>query len=199
LRVLEDGVIQPLGYSETRAVDVRVLAATNVDFQQAAETGTFRRDLYFRLAQYVVQVPPLRQRKEDIPLLADHFLHLFAEEMGVKTPGLSANSLAALADYDFPGNVRELKNIVERALIESAGDEIERHHLYFAHSTAPQVASPLPDADFPDDLQEVTYIFIKRMLMRTNGNITAAAQRLGIHRSSIYRIMAQHDPDFDKH
>ncbi|MBC8427751.1 hypothetical protein H8D98_00670 [bacterium] len=95
----------------------------------------FRNDLYYRLAVFPVPVPPLRERKEDIPLLAEHFLNLFATEMGIPTPALSQEALAALTSYSFPGNVRELKNIIERALIESGGTTVEPVHLHFVQPT----------------------------------------------------------------
>ena len=125
LRVLEDGCVTPLGSSRERKVDVRVVAATNANFAAQIDAGAFRQDLYFRLAQYVVLVPPLRDRREDIPLLAHHFLRLFAGEMGMPTPAMDAESLRLLAAHPFPGNVRELKNVIERALIESGGLHVQ--------------------------------------------------------------------------
>lgn len=131
LRVLEDGIVLPVGATQERQVDTRVLAASNADFGRLLATGCFRQDLYFRLARFTVEVPPLRERREDIPLLVEHFLKLFAGEMNLPKPALSAPALAALHAYDFPGNVRELKNIVERSLIESGGAEIALEHLHF--------------------------------------------------------------------
>ncbi len=140
LRVLEDGLVLPVGATQERRVDTRILAASNADFGRLLAAGRFRQDLYFRLARFTVEVPPLRERREDIPLLVEHFLKLFAREMNLSKPALSAASLAALQQYDFPGNVRELKNIVERSLIESGGAEIEPEHLHFlspARGSAP--------------------------------------------------------------
>ena len=125
LRVLEDGQVVPVGASHPKRVDVRVVAATNADLQERIASGAFRQDLYFRLARYLVEMPPLRDRVEDIGLLADHFLTLFATEMGVPKPPLTPRALALLESHTFPGNVRELKNMIERALIESAGRPIE--------------------------------------------------------------------------
>ena len=129
LRVLEDGQVVPVGASHPKRVDVRVVAATNADLQERIASGAFREDLYFRLARYLVEMPPLRDRVEDIGLLADHFLTLFATEMGVPKPPLTPRALALLESHTFPGNVRELKNVIERALIESAGRPIEPSHL----------------------------------------------------------------------
>ena len=139
LRVLEDGCLTPIGSSHPRQIDVRVLAATNADLQSNIAAGVFRRDLYFRLARFTVDVPPLRARPEDIPLLTQHFLTTFAAEMGRKHASLSQASLEQLQAYDFPGNVRELKNIIERAMIESEGMTIQPEHLHFITRSAADV------------------------------------------------------------
>jgi DNA-binding NtrC family response regulator len=147
LRVLEDGVILPIGDTREKRVDVRVVAATNADLQTRMAGGLFRSDLYFRLARFTVEVPPLRERREDIPLLANHFIEMFAAEMGTgrwkggkkgrmeegkeETPRFSQEALEALMNYPFPGNVRELKNIIEHALILSRGGAIQPEHLHF--------------------------------------------------------------------
>lgn len=131
LRVLETGRILPLGAAREFAVDVRVLAATNADLLGEIAAGQFRQDLYFRLARFVAEVPPLRERREDVAILAEHFLALLAREMGLAKPRLAPAALSRLEDYDYPGNIRELKNLIERALIESGGGEILPEHLYF--------------------------------------------------------------------
>ncbi len=133
LRVLEDGCITPLGSTRERKVDVRVVAATNANLAAQIDSGAFRQDLYFRLAQYTVALPPLRDRREDMPLLAQHFLRLFAAEMGIPTPAMDAEALRLLAAHPFPGNVRELKNVIERALIESGGLQVRAEHLRLGH------------------------------------------------------------------
>ena len=143
LRVLETGRILPLGAAEEKPVDVRVLAATNADLQAEIAAGKFRQDLYFRLGRFVCDVPPLRERREDIALLADHFLKVLAAEMGLPKPGLSTEALAALESYDYAGNIRELKNLIERALIECGGGEIRTEHLYFLSSSPPSSAGAL--------------------------------------------------------
>ena len=131
LRVLEDGRVTAIGANRERRVDVRVVAATNADLQRQIATGAFRQDLYFRLAQFCVELPPLRERKEDLPLLVGHFARVFAREMNLEPPAVDPAVLAALAAHDFPGNVRELKNLVERCLIESGGGTIRPSHLRF--------------------------------------------------------------------
>jgi len=131
LRVLDSGGVMPLGAAGERPVDVRVLAATNSNLQAEIAAGKFRQDLYFRITRYVLTVSPLRDRREDIPLLAEHFLHQLAAEMGMPSPRFSSAALELLGVYDYPGNVRELRNLVERAVIESGGGEIQPAHLHF--------------------------------------------------------------------
>ena len=150
LRALESGRILPLGAAREKAVDVRILAATSADFQAEIAAGKFRQDLYFRLARFVAEVPPLRDRREDIAALAENFLKMSAQEMGLLKPGLSQEALRALAAYDYPGNIRELRNIIERALIESGGGDILCEHLFFLHrSEAAEMGGVLRSAAQP--------------------------------------------------
>ena len=139
LRVLEEGCFTPLGGTAEKRVDVRILAATNQDLPKKIAAGNFREDLYFRLARFPVTVPPLRERKEDIPLLVEHFLRTFGAEMGIEHPKISVESLDSLKAYHFPGNVRELKNIIEHALILSGRDEILLQHLHFVQFAPPSI------------------------------------------------------------
>lgn len=132
LRVLEDGVIVPVGGAQERTVGVRVIAASNADFAERCGDGRFREDLYYRLARFVVELPPLRERPEDIPLLADHFVRLFADEMKLgDKPNLSDAAMKRLVSHDFPGNIRELKNVIERAVLECENGTIASEHLHF--------------------------------------------------------------------
>jgi DNA-binding NtrC family response regulator len=131
LRVLETGRVLPLGAAHERAVDVRIVAATNAELQAEIAAGKFREDLYFRLARYVLEVPALRERREDILPLASHLLGLLSAEMGLEKPAITPAVGTVLEAYDFPGNVRELRNILERALIESGGAKIDVEHLRF--------------------------------------------------------------------
>jgi DNA-binding NtrC family response regulator len=140
LRVLETGRVLALGEAQERPVDVRIIAATNADLAGEISAGHFREDLYFRLARFVVVVPPLRERREDIALLARHFVGALAVEMGMKPPALLRDALAALESYDYPGNIRELKNLIERALIESGGSDIALEHLHFVFGLNPRAA-----------------------------------------------------------
>ena len=131
LRTLEGGRVTRLGETQERPVDVRILAATNRGLSGQIARDRFREDLYFRLAGFTVEVPPLRDRQEDIPLLADHFLRLFAAQMGRESSGMSREALSVLEEHHFPGNVRELKNLIEYALIKSRGELIGPEHLRF--------------------------------------------------------------------
>jgi transcriptional regulator with GAF, ATPase, and Fis domain len=202
LRVLEDGVVVPVGADQGQPVDVRVVSATNADLQASVEAGTFRQDLYFRLAAFPVSVPPLRQRPEDIPLLVDHFVALLAGEMGFQRTTPDAAAVTQLQSYPFPGNIRELKNIVERALLESAGGEIRVEHLHIVRPSASQSSSvaseskiaPTPQAEhLPLNLVEAEKVLIRRALEETEGNIAAAARLLGTNRPRLYRFLQEEE------
>ena len=196
LRVLEDGQVWRVGAKEGRAVEVRVLAATNAELQQKIKAGAFRQDLYFRLARFTVEAPPLRERQEDIPLLAQHFLDFFAREMGREVPALNPAVLELLSAYAFPGNVRELKNIIERALIESSGGEIRPQHLCFQPEVggASSLATmEISDSTVPLNLEQAERWLIRRAIARAGGNISEAARLLGINRTRIYRALAQEE------
>lgn len=191
LRVLEDGEVRPVGSQKAIKTDVRVVAATNVNLQEKIAAGLFRADLFYRLARFQVELPPLRQRRGDILLLAQHFLALFAREMGVRAPDINAAAQEALQNYHFPGNVRELKNLIERALILSSGKTVEPEHLQFQTlSQSPQTSSVTSLPPLPLNLKEAEQVLMRRALDAASGNITEAARLLGVHRSKLYRVMA---------
>ena len=199
LRVLEDGCITAVGVSKPKHVDVRILSATNANLSARIAAGTFRQDLFFRLARYTVSTPPLRERPEDVPVLATHFVRLFAAEMGFKAPAIRPEAMELLQAHEYPGNVRELKNIIERALIESGGGTIRADHLGLAPERTeppqklPQAqvqASALGEA-LPLNLAEAEGVLIQRALQATGGNIADAARMLGVHRTRIYRKLAE--------
>ena len=198
LRVLEDGRVTPLGATREKQVDVRVVAASNVDFQKKIAAGEFRQDMFFRLARFTVVAPPLRERREDIPLLAAHFAKLFAKEMGRKAPSISAGAAAVLMTHPFSGNVRELKNLIEGALLESGGNEICPEHLRFVSlgaTPAIPAASPAATAssctDLPLNLDQAERLLIQRAVAQAGGNVSKAAELLGVNRARIYRTMAE--------
>jgi DNA-binding NtrC family response regulator len=203
LRVLEDGVVVPVGGAREQQVDVRVVAATNADLQQRIADGSFRSDLFFRIAGYTMELPPLRDRTDDIPLLARHFSETLSAEMGIPVPGFSDAAMALLMTHPFPGNIRELKNLVERALIECEGAVIEAEHLRFVAgarvannaSTAP-VGGANPGvsshaegigSELPSNLQAAEKLLISRAMTDADGNVSAAARILGINRTKLYR------------
>jgi len=199
LRVLEDGCVTPVGAAESRRVDARVLAATNADLNARIASGSFRQDLYFRLARYTLVTPPLRERREDIPLLAAHFLRLFAAELGAKTQSLSPEAAETLLAYDFPGNIRELKNVMERAVIESGGQTIQSGHLRWLQGLSRSPAPTPPELKpavapaLPLNLAAAEDILIQRALQESGGNIAEAARLLGVHRTRIYRKLAEEE------
>lgn len=193
LRVLEDGEVRPVGSQRAIKTDVRVVAATNVNLQEKISTGLFRADLFYRLARFQVELPPLRQRPGDILLLAQHFFALFAREMGVRAPDISVAAQEALQNYHFPGNIRELKNLIERALILSSSKTVEPEHLQFQPlsqtSSQPAPITNLPPLPF--NLREAEQVLMCRALDAAAGNISEAARLLGVHRSKLYRVMAK--------
>lgn len=208
LRVLEDGQVTPVGASQPRRVDVRVIAATNAVLEDRVAGGSFREDLYFRLARYVITTTPLRERVADVLPLVEHFLARFAAELGGKPPTLSPETAQLLQAYSYPGNVRELRNIIERAIIDSGGGVILPTHLHLQKrsavptSSAPVIApssnagpfrTPISGAELPMNLEQAEDLLIQRALQETQGNIADAARLLGVHRTRIYRRLAQQE------
>ncbi len=184
LRVLQDGSFEPLGSTRTLRVDARVIAATNRDLERLVREGVFREDLYYRLNIVRVTVPALRERREDIPLLADHFIARLRASRGKEIVGLSDAVLEALMRHDFPGNVRELENIIEHAFVLCHEGTIEPEHLppwLPAHLRDP--ARPGPGSSL-DDLQAG---FLREALARNRFNVSAAARELGMHRTTLWR------------
>jgi DNA-binding NtrC family response regulator len=197
LRVLEDGKFLPVGGSEEQVADVRIVAATNANLERSIGEGRFRQDLFYRLARFSVRTPPLRERQEDIEPLAEHFLRTFGMEMSRKPPSLGPAALNALLSYDFPGNVRELKNIIERALIECRGSEIAPSDLGLPDCQAASTSKPRPFArvdDLPLNLEAAERALIERAIAVCKGNVAHAARLLGVPRMRIYRRLgAQRD------
>jgi len=197
LRVLEDHVVEPIGAGRSRVVDVRIIAVTNSDLDRRVAEGKFRTDLFHRLVAFRIHMPSLRERKDDIPLLARHFLKLLSDEMGLAPQGLSDPVLGLLSSYDYPGNVRELKNLIEQALIRSAGHVILPEHIVIpskvsarkSQKAAPASAVPLDGwpEHLPLNLRELEKKAIKQAMIRTGGNVSESARLLGVGRSKLYR------------
>ncbi len=188
LRVLQDRRFMQLGGIQEIQVDVRILAATNVDLRQAVREGRFREDLFYRLNVIAVDLPPLRARREDVPLLAAHFLKRFSEENGLETRTLTQEALRILVDYDWPGNVRELENVIERGVVLSLGGSIGAD-LLPGHITGRSYTSSLlehnPDSSLFDILEDIERRIIVDKLERCNWNQTEAAEQFHIPLSTL--------------
>ena len=187
LRTLETGELERVGSSKTTTVDVRILSATNADLRAEAAAGRFREDLLFRLNTVEIRLPPLRDRPEDIGLLAHHFLGRFAQKYGRGLSGFDQSAVQAMERHDWPGNVRELTHAVERAVLMADGDTIRIDHLGLAPETAGAAVS-LDDMS----LDEVEKILIGKALRRFDGNVSKAAEALGLSRGALYRRLEKH-------
>jgi two-component system nitrogen regulation response regulator NtrX len=189
LRVLEEQRFEPVGAAESMQVDVRVVAATNKHLDEEIDHGNFREDLFYRLNVIPFFVPPLRDRREDIPLLADHFLREFTTAYGRKPKELTVEAYGVLGEHHWPGNVRELKNLIERIVILNPQVRVDARHIPLA------AARRQPDraAGRFGSLQEVREAaereYILKKLEETNGNVTRTAELLGLERSNLYRKM----------
>jgi DNA-binding NtrC family response regulator len=174
-------------------VDVRLIAATNRDLEDDMKEGRFRSDLYYRLNVIAIHLPPLRARKDDIPLLADAFLRRMAAERGQTPKAIGTDVMAAIMAYDWPGNVRELENALERAATLTKGDDIAAAALpgRVTERRAPSLVADRPSANPPLDVVERAYI--TWVLQSVGGNKTRAAEVLGIDPSTLYRKLARYD------
>lgn len=191
LRVLEGHPFERVGGSKPVTADVRVIAATNRDLEKAVAAGEFRRDLYFRLHVVEIVVPPLRKRTEDIPLLAEHFLRKFTAETGRRIKGFTASAMEHLLRYRWPGNIRELKNVIERAVVLCPNEEIGPEDLLLtklATAGDTEVAAPAAEEEFlPASLEEIERRYILATLQHTDWNKSRTAAILGIERSTLDR------------
>ena len=191
LRVLQEREIERVGGTRAIKIDVRVIAATNVDLKQAVARGAFREDLYYRLNVVPIEVPPLRERIEDLPLLVEHFVRHYGQQFGKRVQGLSPEALGALAEYRWPGNVREVQNVVERCVVLAEGPVIGLNDLPLDvllpdHRIRVRRAERLP---LKDATQEFERQIVLRVLERVSGNQSEAARILGIHRNSLKRLL----------
>jgi two-component system nitrogen regulation response regulator NtrX len=193
LRVLQEQVMEAVGGTARIRVDARVLAATNKDLLSEIKAGRFREDLYFRLNVVPIFVPPLRERPEDIPLLADHFMEEFVREYGRRPKSLHPGAVARLQNYPWPGNVRELKNVIERLIIMVPGDVITARDLAFLDSQSEVAEGTAEGTDDGLTLHEARDRFEREFILRAlafhHGNISRAADTLGVERSNLYRKM----------
>jgi DNA-binding NtrC family response regulator len=188
LRVLQDRRFMHLGGIQEIQVDVRIIAATNIDLRQMVREGRFREDLFYRLNVITIELPPLRQRKEDIPLLVEFFLKKYAEENTRSTPRVTPEALRPLMAYSWPGNVRELENVIERAVVLSSGPDISVDLLpdsMLGRSSSFSMHDPAPDASLFEIVEEVERRVITDMLERCNWNQTEAAERFHVPLSTL--------------
>jgi transcriptional regulator with PAS, ATPase and Fis domain len=189
LRVLQEGTLTPVGSTDQKKVDVRVLAATNKDLKAMIEDGTFREDLYYRINVINLVVPPLRDRKEDIPVLMDHFLSRGCKEKDIPLKQLSKRSLEKIYDYPWPGNIRELENEMERLIVLSGEDKMVGPELLSArirdHGENAKVQGVRVAGKLKDALEELEMTMIKEGLKRTGWNKSRLAKELGISRAGL--------------
>jgi DNA-binding NtrC family response regulator len=180
LRVLQEKRFRRLGGTDSIEVDVRLISATNRDLVAAIEEGSFRSDLYYRLNVVSIHLPPLRERKEDVALLAAHFINKYNVEFNKKFDRVDRKAMDFMMDYHWPGNVRELENVIERALVIDHGPEVRVKHLPFCNVE-------MPPTDEPQSLQEVERLHIEKMLERYDWNIARTARLLSIDRTTLHK------------
>ncbi len=191
LRVLQDREFEPLGAERSQRVDVRVIAATNRDLRQMVADGRFLEDLYYRLNVIPIAIPPLRERKEDIPPLVDHFIRKHAQRAGKRVEGIAPDALAALQAYDWPGNVRELENTIERAVVLARAPVIDRSALLMpGPATSPPVG--LPSLNLHQNIEWVERETIRRALEAAGGVKKDAAEAMGISQRALSYYLAKH-------
>ena len=204
LRVLQEGEYQRLGGVETLHTDVRIISATNRNLEESVEAGTFREDLYYRLAVFTVELPPLRLRDGDVPLLVDHFLRRAAKREGKVINGIDTMALTLMEHYSFPGNVRQLENVIAHAAVTSGSATIRMADLppsflrsvMAERSRVPALVGerslPAPSGPFLS-LRQMEDAHIRKALVRTDGNKSKAAKLLGISRMTLYRKLDEMD------
>jgi two-component system nitrogen regulation response regulator NtrX len=192
LRVLQEGEVERIGSQKTIRVDVRVIAATNKNLEEAIEKGDFREDLFFRLSVIPVRVPPLRERSEDLPLLVEHFVRQFCAENNFRAKAFAADTVDALRRHAWRGNVRELKNVVERLLIMVEGDQILPEHLAEVLRPGAEPGNAGGAATLRDFKETAERAFLVQKLRESNWNISATAAAIGTPRSNLYKKLEQY-------
>jgi transcriptional regulator with GAF, ATPase, and Fis domain len=191
LRILQEQEFERVGGSQTQKVDVRVIAATNRNLEEEVRRGAFRADLFYRLNVFPIEVPPLRERKDDVPLLAGYFVRKFSQRMGKRIQGINRAVYEQLHQYDWPGNVRELANLLERAVILCQSDILELKHLAVSRGKLGTTGSAGPAEGLPT-IEEAERRLILRALEQTGGVLAGpngAAQILGLNRSTLWSRM----------
>jgi DNA-binding NtrC family response regulator len=192
LRVLQEHEFIPVGGEKVRRTEARVIAATNRDLEALVREGRFREDLYYRLRVVEIRVPPLRERRDDIPLLARHFAERMSREMHLGTVTVSPAALAAVGAYDWPGNVRELENTMARAMVVARGGVIGAEHLSLGVAGPSALDGDAASTPADDSLDAMERVHVERVLRKTGGNKRQAAQRLGVSRPTLDRLIERH-------
>ena len=204
LRILQEHTFERVGGNRTIEVDVRVIAATNKNLEEEIKDGNFREDLYFRLNVLPFVAPPLRQRKDDIPLLTSHFLQYFCSKESREIKTIAADALQSLSNYNWPGNVRELKNLIERLVIMTPAQQIEVSDLPHAiiQRTSPQATVTTQMEEMPDSYRDAKELFEKQFLLeklqKNNWNISRTAEEIGLERSNLHRKIKSYGIDQEK-
>jgi transcriptional regulator with PAS, ATPase and Fis domain len=191
LRVLQEREFERLGSNVTRHIDVRLVAATNQDLRAALEQGTFREDLYYRLNVVPLNIPPLRERKVDIPFLANHFVQKLAPDTGCRVESITDAGMEKLIAYHWPGNVRELENVIERSLVMATGTELDAGDIKMESAPRPRAQTGDAPPFLPEGLSLDQYEqeIIREALRRADGNKSQAARLLGLTRNALrYRL-----------
>jgi DNA-binding NtrC family response regulator len=192
LRVLQDREFEPLGAERTQKVDLRVIAATNRDLRQMVADGRFQEDLYYRLNVIPIALPPLRERREDIPLLVDHFVRRFSESLGKPIDGVDPTVLEEITRYDWPGNVRELENTIERAVVLATGRHLTRETVWLMGAVSPAASAGLPSLGLHENLEWAERETIRRALERSGGVKKDAAELMGISQRALSHYLLKH-------
>jgi DNA-binding NtrC family response regulator len=206
LRVLQERQITPIGATSPMPIRTRVIAATHRDIASEAKMRRFREDLYYRLSVVVVRLPPLRERRDDIPILTEHFLDEFNRRFDRQIRPPNASTMMQLISYDWPGNVRELQNAIERAVVLSSGDELQLDHT-FSPTDSPtdnidgakkltetsELSSTLYTLTLSEAKQQFERTYLRQLLQRSRGNISEAARISGRYRADIYRLMNRYN------
>jgi DNA-binding NtrC family response regulator len=192
LRVLQDREFEPLGAERTQRVDVRVIAATNRDLRQLVSEGKFLEDLFYRLNVIPIEMPPLRERLEDIPLLVEHFVRRFAERTGKKIDGVDEKAMAELTRYEWPGNVRELENTIERAVVLSTAPLLTSRTVWLMSATATPATAAVPSLKLHQNLEWAERETMRRALEQARGVKKDAAELMGISQRALSHYLAKY-------
>jgi len=203
LRVLQEREFKPVGGTQIKSTDIRLITATNKNLEAMIAEGAFREELFYRLNVVPIFLPPLRKRKEDIPMLVDHFLSKYSERHGGKERTISTEAMELLTEYDWPGNVRELENIIERSVVMTEGSTISPQHLPVAIQrkrsgagiVVPRTARELREVKKrlrQNAVREVEKAFVVDALRRNQGNVSRAAREIGMQRPNLHALLRKH-------